>query len=85
MNARTEVITRQPSRPGNGVSRVWRRTIGANVYAFTVVNMPDGELRLFAQVYNGYGDDGTEFGRTTGMRFGCAWSRVHDITLSPSV
>jgi hypothetical protein len=41
--------------------------------------MPNGDRRYFVNRYNGYGDDGTEEGRKSGMRFGCAWPQVHAI------
>lgn len=81
LGERTPLRTTMPDRAGNGVSRRWSRTIGAHRYSFTVVNMPSGELRLFAEVYNGYGDNGTPESREIGMRFGCAWTPVHSIIL----
>jgi hypothetical protein len=72
----------------HGDLRTWRRTINGKHYSFNVVNMPDGELRLFASVYNGYGDKDVQlFGMTQaeaderGMQWGCAWDRVHAITI----
>lgn len=83
IGVRGPVHESEPDRPDNGKARRWRRTINGTPYGFTVVNMPDGELRLIVRKYNGYGDDGTEEGRARGMRFGCAWSQVHWITLRP--
>lgn len=46
------------------------------------MTMPDGERRLFAKRYNGYCDTGRPEDRARGMRFGCAWSPAHWITVS---
>lgn len=81
---RSEIWTMHPDREDFGTSRHWSRTIGDNRYSFTVANMPNGELRLAVSVYNGYGDDGTEWGRKTGMKFGCAWTEIHSLTFPPS-
>lgn len=64
---------------GHGTSWSWSRTINGKPYSFTFVIMPNGELRWFVEAYNGYGDDGTDWGRAQGMRFGCAWSPVKTI------
>jgi hypothetical protein len=81
--SRGEIHTSLPDRPGNGTSRTWARTIGGARFTFTAVAMPDGERRYFVSRYNGYGDRGTPASRENGMRFGCAWSRVHAITIRP--
>jgi len=73
---RSPVIDHEPDRPGNGSTRTWSRVLRGVPHGFTAVTMPDGERRYFASRYNGYGDDGTDAGRESGMRYGCAWSRV---------
>lgn len=78
---RSEIREEGPSRPGNGTSRTWSRTIAGVPYRFTAVTMPDGERRYTVDRYNGYLDDGTEEGRARGMRWGCAWSPAHWITV----
>jgi len=80
IGARGEVGTYEPDREGSGRSRMWRRDINDTPYQFTVVNMPDGEIRLFVSRYNGYGD-GSAMDRDSAMRFACAWTRVHAITI----
>lgn len=79
---RGPIHTTLPDRPGNGVSRAWVRIIRGVPYAFTAVTMPDGERRYVVRRYNGYGD-GTAESRAIGMRFDCAWSPVHSITVRP--
>jgi hypothetical protein len=81
--ARSEIYVTEPLREGNGTSRLWSRTIAGVAYSFTAVTMPDGERRYFVSRYNGYRDDGTEWGRTIGMQFGCAWTPVHSIIVKP--
>lgn len=49
----------------HGTSRRWRRAINGRTYSFTVVNMPNGDLRMFVRHYNGYAG---------GMSFQCAWT-----------
>lgn len=66
----------EPRRPGDGTSWYLRHTNPRGTYDLTRVEMPDGQLRLYASRYNGYGDDGTAEGQRAGMRFGCAWSPV---------
>jgi hypothetical protein len=78
---RSPVIRYGALREGSGAVRVWVRTIAGVPYRFTAVLMPDGERRYVVNRYNGYGDDGTEGGRETGMRFDCAWNRVHFIVI----
>lgn len=78
-----EVTRRLPDREGNGTSYVWSRTFGGVKFWFTFVVMPNGERRYFVERYNGYGDTGTPESRATGMRFGCAWTPVHNITVYP--
>lgn len=65
---------RHPSGPVT--VRSWTRVIGGVQHSFRAIEMPNGERRYVANRYNGYGDDGTEAGRTSGMRFGCAWSQI---------
>jgi hypothetical protein len=81
---RSTITDHQPNRPGNGSSRTWSRVLRGVPHRFTAVTMPDGERRYFADRYNGYGDDGTDRGRESGMRFGCAWSRVASWIIPPS-
>lgn len=81
---RSEIGTRAPSSPEHGTTRVWDRIIGGAHFAFTAVTMPNGELRYFVKRYNGYGDDGTEWGVTSGKRFSCAWTLVHSIIVKPA-
>lgn len=66
-----------------GASYRWRRDINGVPYAFTFVLMPSGELRWFANKYNGYCRKGVESGlmdMAQVLQFGCAWSPVHAIT-----
>lgn len=71
------------SENSNGsVTRRWTREINGTPFSFTVVNMPDGELRLIVKYYNGYGED-TEVGREVGMKFSCAWDQYKWITIKP--
>lgn len=67
MSERGKVTRHEPSRPGNGSSLTWQRTIQGKPYSFTAVLMPDGERRYFASVFNGY---------SGGPKFACAWTRV---------
>lgn len=78
---RGEITTSSSNKPRFGSTRRWSRTIGGARYSFTAVLMPNGERRYAVSKYNGYGDDGTEEGRAIGMRFGCAWTEVHFITV----
>jgi hypothetical protein len=48
---RNEIRT-TPARVSHGASREWTRRINGRLFAFTVVNMEDGEVRLLARVYN---------------------------------
>lgn len=73
-----------PTNPTRGTSRTWMRTINGTPHAFVAVSMPDGERRYSVRRYNGYCDDGTPEGRKSGMRFGCAWSPVHFVTVAPA-
>jgi hypothetical protein len=77
MGKRGDIYAPEP-QAGWGRSRSWRRTIGDNDYTFNVVNMPDGELRLFVSKYNGYL---AEYNKFQGMQYSCAWSPVHSIIL----
>lgn len=90
LGERSTVHLNEADRPGWGTSRTWRRTINGKHYSFTVVNMPDGELRMTVRLYNGYGnDDVTLFGMSQaeaderGMRWACAWNLVKSITIKP--
>lgn len=76
---RSQIHVREATRPGNGSSRVWRRTINGRPYGFTAVLMPDGQRRYFVERYNGYlaNPDGTP--GFNALTFGCAWSPVHAI------
>lgn len=80
---RSKVTDHAPYREGNGSSRTWTRTLRGVPHGFTAVLMPDGERRYAVRRYNGYGDDGTPEGRSNGMRFGCAWTRVAFWTIKP--
>ncbi len=71
---RSEIHTRLPDRPGNGTSRSWTRTVGGQTYGFTLVAMPDGEIRWFVVRFNGY---------PGGPRFGIAWSPHREWTFKP--
>jgi hypothetical protein len=64
-SARSEVQINAPSREGNGTSHVWSRTIDGQLFSFTLVNMPNGEIRWFVSRFNGY---------VGGPRWGCAWT-----------
>jgi len=55
--------------------RTWSRVLSGVPHHFTAILMPNGDRRYAVDRYNGYGDDGSEAGRTSGMRFGCAWSQ----------
>jgi hypothetical protein len=61
-------------RLGNAESWQWTRHIGENLYGFTLVNMPDGELRYVVRRFNGY---------IGGPRFACAWDHVKLIVIRP--
>jgi hypothetical protein len=67
VGTRSEVTSHAADRPGNGSSRTWSREIAGTLYAFTLVTMPDGEVRVFVQRFNGY---------VGGTRFACAWETV---------
>jgi hypothetical protein len=69
---RGEVHTYTPWQEGHGTSRSWRRTINGARFTFTVVNMPDGEVRWFVDRFNGY---------CGGEGWACAWNRVRSWTL----
>lgn len=62
----------------------YRRTINGTPYAFTFVMMPNGERRHIVSKYNGYLRESIDKGYATlenALRFGCAWSQVHSITV----
>jgi hypothetical protein len=80
---RSSITEHAPTREGNGSTRTWTRTLRGVPHSFTAVTMPNGERRYAVSRYNGYGDDGTEAGRRSGMRFGCAWSVVAFWTVRP--
>jgi hypothetical protein len=63
-----------PFRPDDAESWQWTRQIGENLYGFTLVNMPDGELRYVVRRFNGY---------IGGPRFACAWDHVKLIIIRP--
>jgi hypothetical protein len=46
VGTRSEVTSHAADRPGNGSSRTWSREIAGTLYAFTLVTMPDGEVRV---------------------------------------
>lgn len=73
---RSSVRVMAPDRPGFGTSRHWRRTIGEWVYSFTLVDMPDGEVRWFVRRYDRpvsqHGTDG--FPEKNRMQFDCYWN-----------
>jgi hypothetical protein len=73
---RSEITATGPSRPGNGTSLSWGRTINGTMHTFTAVSMPDGEKRYFVSRFNGY---------VGGPAFGCAWTRVHSIIVPAAV
>lgn len=72
---RGQVHTVAPSTPHHGTARMWRRTIRGTAYQFTVVNMPNGEVRWFVSRFNGY---------IGGPSFGCAWTPVRKWTFRPT-
>lgn len=80
ISPRTTGYVMEPIRKGDGTSFTYTRNIYGTAYSFTAVAMPNGERRYFVSRYNGYGDDGTEWGRQSGMRFGCAWTPIHSLT-----
>lgn len=61
---RSEVRYTPPTRSGLGDSRRWRREINGQLYSFTVVRMPNGDVRLIVSKFNGY---------CGGPSWGCAW------------
>lgn len=63
-----------PSRPGNGLTRSWTKTISDVPYSFRAIIMPDGECRYVVYRFNGY---------IGGPAFACAWDQVHFITVPP--
>lgn len=75
VGTRSEGYTHTPDRAGFGTSRHWSRDIGDWRYSFTLVDMPDGEVRWFVQRYDTpiseYGSDGVPV--ESRMRFGCYW------------
>lgn len=81
ISPRTNGYVHQPTRAHDGWSFRYSRTIYGTPYSFTVVTMPNGERRYAVDRYNGYGDNGTAWGRKIGMQFGCAWTPVHFITV----
>jgi hypothetical protein len=78
---RSDVRVTMPDREGNGAARHWTRVLNGTPYGFTAVTMPNGERRYEVSRYNGYGDRGDVESRMTAMRFGCAWSPFHSITV----
>lgn len=70
--ARSAVHFRE-GREGHGDSRSWTRLLNGKLYSFNVVNMPNGEVRWFVSIYNGY---------IGGPKFACAWSRVRQWTFT---
>jgi hypothetical protein len=88
IEARKEVFERPGGKDGEGRVRTWGRTINGRHFAFNVVNMPNGDLRLFVRVYNGYADSDVELlgisqaeADERGMKWGCAWTLLHSIIL----
>jgi hypothetical protein len=69
---RSTIQELQPSREGNGSTRRWTREINGHLYSFTAVLMPSGERRYAVDVFNGYAG---------GPSWGCAWDRVHFVTV----
>jgi hypothetical protein len=74
-----DVITRTPSRPGDGTTLHLPYVNANGHYHLTMVVMPDGDVRRAAVQYNGYGDDGHTADLTMSKKFGCAWSPVEII------
>ena len=60
--------------PGHGHYISWTRTIAGVPFNFSIVTMPNGDRRYVVSRYNGY---------TGGLRFACAWTQVHFITVTP--
>jgi hypothetical protein len=73
---RSAVIDHEPIGQGFGSYRTWSRTIGQNRYSFTLVTMPNGEIRYAVRKFNSY---------VGGPGFDCAWDRVHFFTIKPEL
>lgn len=69
---RSEILIRQPMRPGDGTSRVWTRVLSGKRYSFTAVLMPSGERRYSVSRYDG---------RPDGRYFSQYWTRLHFVTV----
>lgn len=67
-------VVHTPGTNGHGDTRRWTRLIDGAWFAFTVVTMPDGEIRWVVTRYNGY---------VGGPQFGCAWSPHRQWTFRP--
>lgn len=73
---RSAIRVTQPSRPGNGTTRSWTRTLSGKLYGFFLVTMPDGEIRYEIRRYDGSPE---------GTKFDCDWTRLHFITIPAPV
>jgi len=71
---RSNVVMWEPDREGNGRMLMWSRELNGSLYSFTHVVMPDGEVRWFVKVFNGY---------CGGPSFACAWDQVRSWTIRP--
>jgi hypothetical protein len=83
---RTRLYISPPEKPGRGTSIHWRREIFGVPHSFTLVVMPNGELRYAVCRYNGYLYDLIKVGMTTwgaALQFACAWDQTHFIIVPP--
>jgi hypothetical protein len=82
---RSDVYTMKPTSEGNGTSRAWKRQLGHWLFSFTLVNMPNGEIRWFVRRYDTRVELwSTEAEETLRMRFGCYWHPYREWTFKPT-
>jgi hypothetical protein len=85
IGTRSKPYVSGPSRPGDGTSRSWKRQLGHWLYSFTLVNMPDGEVRWFVRRYDTRVELWTtKAEETRRMRFGCYWHPYREWTFKPT-
>jgi hypothetical protein len=79
---RSNVYTMNPTRPGFGTSRHWARDIGGWRYSFTLVVMPDGEIRWSVSRYDTPLNEYCGLSEQRRMQFGCYWHPYRDWTFT---
>lgn len=88
VGARGTIHESKADRPGNGDSRQWSRNIGDWRYSFTLVNMPNGEVRWSVSRYDTPISEWTHrasyTNEQTRLMFGCYWHPYRKWTFKPT-